>query len=268
LVFVLFGSATIVMLEKITTEHYTITRKFSRSEASLASQFPAEIAKTQRRTGSKRQNVIVYGGFSPFVGCGFDLEGWSFSLNTAKGKKELGNNHQPQDFDASELYHQIYSRVKKLNIDGMVIEDRLYVDGRTIRNDRLLLPDTFGRPVTWIDDAAMQEFVGKSFRTARHYLCIKVTDWAGDIVVTVFIRFYKKSATLFAECNIFLLTPLKPEFYAIDELDPAMSFRKMTDFFIKSVLTGPFHLIASPFQVYNYFIDPLRKILEVKRISA
>ena len=100
---------------------------------------------------NERGNVTVYSGFSPFVGCGLDQGGWSFALNARKGRRELHETLEPIPFEVEDLHDEVVSALRALDLPQLRIEDRLYVNGQDIRDDRRFLPDPFARPGAWAD---------------------------------------------------------------------------------------------------------------------
>src|SRR5207253_32507 len=101
---------------------------------------------TSARNSMDPGNVVVYGAFSPFVGAGFDLGGWSFAVNLEQAKRDF-ETRDPEDFAVGELYRMLRTGFERLGIDGLAIKDRLFVDGRSIRDDRRFLPSLFSRPL-------------------------------------------------------------------------------------------------------------------------
>src|SRR3954469_21304736 len=100
-------------------------------------------------------NVTVYSGFSPFVGAGFDVGGWSFALNISRGRERFGTVAAPRRFELTELYEHVSGAIDSLGLSGLSIEDRLYVDGRELRRDGLFLDAARARPLTMADPATV-----------------------------------------------------------------------------------------------------------------
>ena len=55
--------------------------------------------------------------------------------------------------------------------------------------------------------------------SARWYLAVEITDWSGELVLTIFVRFQQLPKTLFVEANYALLPPFKESFYRTDQQD-------------------------------------------------
>jgi hypothetical protein len=164
--------------------------------------------KLEKIANVKDGNVIVYSGFSPFIGSGFDIGGWSFALNISKGKKEVGETLEPLPFQVIELYDYLNDSLGSLHLDGMNIEEKLFMNGKDIRNDKRFLADPCGCPYTKVDPKLIKLFIDNSTQIIRHYKCIQVIDWKGELIVSIFIRLLKLNRNLFVEAIYFLLTPL------------------------------------------------------------
>ena len=57
--------------------------------------------------------MVVYGAFSPFVGSGVDLGGWSFTVNLEQSKLDLEES-APESFEICELYEALRSGFERL----------------------------------------------------------------------------------------------------------------------------------------------------------
>lgn len=188
-------------------------------------------------------NVVVYSGFSPFVGSGIDIGGWSFAINTSQGKKGVGIAEEPEPFTIQELYRHIDSDINKLNLQGTSIQDKIFVNGQQIREDQRFLPDPLKRPLTRISLSDLTEIIGNQSALTRHYKCIRIIDWQGEIIFSVFLRFVQLRQNLFIEASYFLLTPLKQEYRKIDEIQPNPTWQQrlklIQNDFIKALFLFP-----------------------------
>ena len=96
----------------------------------------------------QRGNLVVYSGFNPFASAGFDLEGWSFVIDLRKGADRLGHRVEPTSFDTDEIYDAVTSSLSRLKVANFSVDDRVFVHGSDIRDNRALLPEVVGRPAT------------------------------------------------------------------------------------------------------------------------
>jgi hypothetical protein len=225
-----------------------LKRNFNPAAVSLSREVDSDIRRKLSDVINEDEcNVVVYSGFSPFIGSGSDIGGWSFSLDTSKGRESLGVNQRPDPFAIDELYKSIESQLVNMQLQGFSIQDKIFVNGRDIRGDSRFLPDPFSRPRAHIDPNEMKEFIGGRSEVVRHYKCIRVISWDGEVVLSIFLRFIKHSQTLFIEASNFLLPPLKAKYRTIDEIQDRPSWRQLADLFLlaffKALLLYPFAII-------------------------
>jgi hypothetical protein len=194
---------------------------------------------------NERGNVTVYSGFVPFVGCGLNDGGWSFALNVDKGRRELHETLEPIPFEVEELHDDIVSSLRALNINQMHIEERLYVNGQDIRDDRRFLRHPLTRPGAWTDPAVLRQFLRSPTQRVRHYTCIQVVDWQGELVLSIFFRCTKAGGNLFVEASSFLLPPLREKYHKVDNLRASPDFAGAADLVLKATIgTVPVLLLA------------------------
>lgn len=163
------------------------------------------------------ENVVVYSGFLPFVGSGSDLGGWSFAMDLDRGKQGLAS-HTPQPFELADLYRHVSDAFNRLKIPSLRLSRKLFVGGSTIRGERQFLPDIHKPPVNHVDETVVADYAASASKAVRHYLCIEVVDWSGELAITLFVRFQKLSTKLFVELSTFMLPPLKPSYYDLDKV--------------------------------------------------
>lgn len=222
-----------------------------------------EIAKSQN------SNVIVYGGFFPFIGSGFQLDGWSFTVNLKKVKKEIVTTLTPICFEVEELYEYIDNAIREIKLSELTIEDKLCVNGQEIRDNSVLLPDIFGPPSSQVHADYIKQFINKSTGHIRHYKHIQIINRRGELVFSVFLRFIKLDENLFVETNNFVLCPVKNEYYLGDAIDPEINVPKVMPLLIGSIIETVFIWPLSILTVWNKnngIIDDRLKREQMKRI--
>lgn len=210
---------------------------------------------------AQKGNVSVYSGFSPFVGTGQELGGWSFAINIERPRIELGAPLTPVKFEVGELYESVTGRIKALGLDSVTIDDRLFVNGAEIREDGRFMPDPLGRPVTSVRPEIVAQFVNNGSRSIRHYKRIAASSWNSEMVLTMFLRFRRTDRTLFAEAAYQLLTPLKESHHRVDSLPKRQSARHYFNAATESALRTPGVWIASPFRALAALGRPVRRWL-------
>ncbi|MGI0494901.1 hypothetical protein ACN4EG_24215 [Alkalinema pantanalense CENA528] len=212
-------------------------------------------------------NVVVYSGFSPFVGSGVDLGGWSFALDISKGKEEMGQRLEAQPFDVEEIDQFMTHALEKLQLPDLSIRSWLYVNGQEIRDNPQFLPDLLRRPVSQVDPSVMQQFLNFPTESIRHYRCIRVMGWQGELILSTFLRFIKIGDNLFTEVNYFLLTPLKPEYRRIDTLSSSPSLRHRLQTLGGALLSSFFLWPFAPFSLLLTLFNAINRQLSRGKIK-
>jgi hypothetical protein len=98
------------------------------------------------------QNLVVYKGFIPFVGAGFDLTGWSFPVNISRPRQEVGQRLRIKPFTLTELYAAVDKGIRQCRFESCNSCDFLFVNGRQVRGLDWILPDPAGPPVLRVDE--------------------------------------------------------------------------------------------------------------------
>lgn len=218
-----------------------------------------EIAKTQDA------NIIIYGGFSPFVGSGLNINGWSFAIDTSKGKEDMGVVAKPLPFQVSELYDYISNSINRLELNNLNIKDNLCVNGQEIQDRVEFLPNPLMRPITKREDIFIKSFIEKPTHSIRHYRCIRVTDWQGELIVSIFLRFSKIGQNLFIEANYYLLTPLSQYYRQFDRIKAEPSSEDVRKLVFKTAFTTFAFGIASLTSIFQRFSDSKKKKSQRKK---
>lgn len=215
------------------------------------------IKKFNSRTSD---NLVVYSGYSPFVGSGLDIGGWSFVVDVDRGKKDLGKRLPPKDFDISELYASVDDEIESLNIPNLTVADKLFINGKKIRGDKNLLPNKLGHPVNSVSDEILQKTMGEINTGARFYRVIQVDDWEGDLILTAFLRFQKSDKSLFVENNYFLLPPVSEDLKTVDKIKEESGIRYFLGWLFKLIFVSFGHSFLSVFNVFGYVNQGLSSV--------
>lgn len=213
-------------------------------------------------------NVLVYSGFTPFVGSGLNIGGWSFALDLRKeqsGQQDINpfrvqepnrpisiDSRDPHSFDIGALYGRIAHDIQQLSLDRVSIEDRLYVNGRDIRDDKRFLENPLARPKSQVPPeflaSAMLDPTEKKF---RHYRCVRVVDWSGELVLSIFLRCTNLSHNLFVEASYFLLCPVGEGFRSVDSLGTHFSVKRAINVALMTAISAPFLAIFAPLILFS-----------------
>jgi hypothetical protein len=174
--------------------------------------------KTPLPPDTKAHNVVVSGGYSPFAGYGFDMDSWSFTVDTTKPFP--GKSINWTDSCPSELLDFVSNAVAS-NIASATIEDKVFVNGVDIRENRLILDTLKAMPRINIPEEVVKVRVGQVDQYMRHFRVIVIPIWVGHMHLSIFLRFAVSGTNLFAEARYFLLPPLQS---ALMELDNASTY--------------------------------------------
>jgi hypothetical protein len=225
----------------------------TRAQTGLSS---ADQSKLVDIAAAQKGNVVVYGGFSPFVGSGLDLGGWSFTMKVNKGKEENGKRLTPMPVQPEEAHQALTNAIFNLGLDGVNVEDRLYVDGQEIRDDQMFMPHPLGRPTATVDASTVRSFIAHSTSAARHYKCIQAVGWKAELILSIFIRFTKTKNNLFVEASHFLLPPLLESFHGVDGLRPTPTLKEIWELLVRSAIKTPFMFPYSTLNTLRNILGP------------
>ena len=250
----------VVVVERWGTSYGIVARRLSRARfdpGAVATPTNEEVAAALSRVAIAREGtVITAGGFSPFPGSGLDIGGWSFVVDLQKGKEDLDRTLRPKPVAVEDLYDEVAAAVGSLGLERVELHDKLCINGQDVRDDPRFLPNPFGRPAPWVDPTVVKEFVVNPTHTVRHYKCVRVVDWSGELVLSVFLRFSKVAERLFVETSNFLLTPVRERFCQADELNPKPSLRQWMTLLSESAVQTPFLFVLSPLFVLHRVLHP------------
>jgi hypothetical protein len=213
----------------------------------------------QLATDQREGNITVYGGFSPFVGSGTPVDGWSFVLDLTRRTDNGNASHTAHAVDVVELHDFVAAGLHRLQVPGLRVEDRLFVNGQEIRDDRRFLPDPDSRPLTRVDPDLVRSFVGRQTSSARGYLCARVVDWRGELVVSVYLRFLSVSGNLFAEANYYVLPGLKHRYHSADAITAEPTVRQVTRLLRESLRKTPLATLKAPLGVGAWLLTPWQR---------
>ncbi|MGP8304347.1 zinc ribbon domain-containing protein [Streptomyces inhibens] len=250
------SSATLLMLffAWVTVFSFELSTKYGRHLQSLRpDQFdpaaappplnPQIAAGLQQIDRYANGNVTTYSGYSPFIGYGNELESWSLAFDVTTSS---GAGVTARDFDVTDLYAHIAQRVGALSLPCLEIEERLFVDGATLLGDTRFLPNPLDRPVASVTADRMDELKRTPEEGARPYLVVHSTGWGGELVTSLFLRFFRSDSNLSVEAVQTVLCPLLDRYRIIDTLMPRPPVRDFFELFAQTLVSTLFVLLASP----------------------
>jgi hypothetical protein len=218
--------------------------------AAVAARYPATADHVRPDAfPSDAQNLIVYSGFSPFVGAGMDVGGWSFTVATDKVKEEFGKHSQVNPFTLRQLYGAFGEAIDRLALPDLEKRECFFVNGSDVREDRSILPHPFARPLQSLDPEVAGRYVDASDSRVRSYIWVRTQDWGGELVMSYFLRCSHRGPTLFVEIKKYLLTPLQSHLREVDTIGPERFVEKLAMALAVAPVAGLLQVLWAPFAV-------------------
>jgi hypothetical protein len=233
---------------------------------------------------SNRANLVVFSGYKPFLGSGVPVaEGDGAFAMPLKGllvrdndtiqvdgsspngpvmprggqrsDRLRGTRRPPTPFTERELIDALAARLRALNLPGLRVDERLFVNGFDVPfvlDGRLWRPD--GRPAVHVPRQAMDAALAAPHASLRHYLCAETTGWQGHLVATTFVRVVKLWDMLFVEVTACVLPPLGSRFYAVDRLN-ILTLRSRIWYAAVAAIAVARLLVTCPYRIVTAVLD-------------
>ncbi|RDG38946.1 hypothetical protein [Streptomyces corynorhini] len=210
-------------------------------------------------------NLIVYSGYSPFVGAGAPFTSWSFANRLVPRDWKPGSGEQPPavPFGSSELVERLRADLTELGsrspvsadgIAGLKVAEKVFVHGTalfdTSRIPRSELWPGSGspgrkRPADRLPEERITAARGLVDGPVRHCLSVQIRSWDTDLILTVFVQVSVDAGTLYLQSDSRVLAPVQEEFRVADSLQAAESEEEATRRAAESVLATGGVLLAS-----------------------
>ncbi|NGM16017.1 hypothetical protein O3597_09915 [Verrucosispora sp. WMMA2044] len=226
-------------------------------------------------------NVTIYSGYTPFVGHGAPVAGWSFALPIHRAEPQLsGSSGADADvrFAVVDLIDHVRRRLAAIRLDpagdpelnperlaGLVLEDRVFVHGGLLSDDPQLLPDRGRMPRQRWSDERLRAVASRPQGAARHFLCALVPSWGGEVVACTFLHFSTDGRVLYLECARTLLEPPRIEYHDVDRLTEWLPVRQFVQLFtgaaeqlVRTALGAPVRLVRDGVRVVRHQIRQAR----------
>jgi hypothetical protein len=173
---------------------------------------------TQQEERTK-QNVIIFGGYFPFLGAGKKIGNWNFVIDTTTPSKSFNVKFsKPEDINIDELYKSVAEDIRKKNLPNIAGEYILFADGKELNNS-FLLPTRVGEPINNLDPHLLFKEGHKGlYDEFRTYYRIKYYDSIRATLFSTYLRFSEVGKEIFVECSFFALPPIDENIYDIDKL--------------------------------------------------
>jgi hypothetical protein len=206
-------------------------------------------------------NVTVYRGFIPFVGAGTPLNSWSFTVDLRKPKSGNGDGGEPREFEVKELYQTMEEVFGALHIDNLETHDRLYVSGRDVRDDERFLRHRLARPYSSVDGGLLGELISDPSLRVRHYRCVRVVDWSGELVASMFFRFSIVGHSLFVESSHRLLTPIDERYRRVERIHCEITVLQVLIRLGRGIGWGIINPFWAPIHVIYRALRPIARLI-------
>ncbi|MER5641621.1 hypothetical protein ABT095_32355 [Kitasatospora sp. NPDC002227] len=184
----------------------------------------AAVAETQAG------NVSVYSGFTPFLG-------YAATYGTARIAAPLLPAEpfgrpaaEITEFDTWELLTEVRNRLAALAeappaadevaLTGLLLEDRVFVDGATLHGDRRFLGDRQLTPLTRLTPEQLREVAERPSGAVRHYLAAHLPLWGDDVVPSLLLHMSQTGRTLHIHVELHILGPVHRLYHSVDTLPP------------------------------------------------
>ncbi len=161
----------------------------------------------------------------PFVGAGYVVRDsmWSFALDLRpRADRLLGEHQEFTPFQPADLHRHVEQRLLALRDPGLgeayclpdlAISDKVFVSGLTGWDGMPAQVRLARRPIT---PKEFEDITNLPMGLFRHFKCLRIESWGGELVITVFLHFATQGRTLYVEFTPCLLPPILPEYHIVD----------------------------------------------------
>lgn len=241
--------------------HNTVTRKMLRGRFD-----PSDAPDLQREADRRRLdevaeradgNLVVFSGHFAFIGSGKRLYGRRLLLDVSRGKDaDDGTARDPEPFSSQDLHTALIEAFGNevglgKNLDNVRVYERLFVNGLHVQNNKKLLPHPLYPPPSNVDMDLLEEAARHPTAEARTYVCVEMTGWQGQLVVTLFVRAVHANGSLYVEWTFRVLPPLMERFLQIDDFYEFYRHRQVRHALRHGLSEMPLALIGSPLQAFR-----------------
>lgn len=181
--------------------------------------------------------LTIYDPFRPFIGTGAPYEPWSFALEL---KRRPSADPALPALTSRMVIELIRPRLEALRqsaaetsrdrLKDLEIEEFVYLPVGLPRGEVSYERQTVSRHLA--------DAVNEGGEARRHFLRIKVGAWDEQVVVSVLVRVHTQGGMLVLEVAPHILTPIRPEYRAVDVIAGRGSEDVLRDG-VRALLTGP-----------------------------
>ncbi|GAA0465945.1 hypothetical protein GCM10009544_30270 [Streptomyces stramineus] len=181
--------------------------------------------------------LTIYDAFRPFIGMGRPYEPWSFALEL---KRRDGAEPALAPFTGRTVVELVRPRLEALReAAAATSRDRL----KDLEIEEFVyLPVGPQRPrIDYGDSTVLRhlaESVDEGGEARRYFLRVRIGAWDEQVVVSVLVRVHTQGGMLVLEVVPHILTPIKPEFRAVDVIAARGEDDLLRDG-VRALLSGP-----------------------------
>ncbi len=194
------------------------------------------------------ENVIVFGGFSPFAGFGRDLESWSFTIDASRPTE--GEHQPPEKFKQQELLDFISSSIQN-NLSSSIESDLSFVSGRRIRSLSKLLESRVAMPKSRVSIQDVRFEIGRPDTAWRHYKSVTAPISDGHLALTFFLRSTTVGKNIFIESRCFILGAIKSSYTVLNDFPSRTGFGYIFRLVRNKVIFSPFSWVIGVIPIYS-----------------
>jgi hypothetical protein len=223
-------------------EHKHVLRPERMKEHSLAGWL-----KNQILDADAVQNVVTFGGYTPFVGAGRRISGWTMAVERKPDPAALDEDEEERhhiDIPVADFYRAVDEAVEKAQLPRLQVSSLLFVKGEELEADGEVLTQLGKRPASRLPDGRLLG-LGQGDLTSgmRFYRSYRYIDTARDMMLSYYLRFYNVGAVTFIEGTAYTLTSVDQERYG---LAPLLDDTLLT----RELKTAGAMLVLAPFGLY------------------
>ena len=206
--------------------------------------------RLQAAADRKNGNLVVFAGQSAFSGSGNKLAQEQIVIDVSAAKEEDDDSpSEPIPFTNTDLHVAITEAIRNLDLPGLNVMERVFVNGRHVRGNVQLQRDPLEPPFASVTDGLLHGAAEHPTADARTYVCAEIHGWQGQLVVTMFARAVHTGGWLYIEYSFYLLPPINAAYTRVDALYDESLTRRLRAVWAWSALRAVPYLLKSPFSL-------------------
>ncbi|WP_375769383.1 hypothetical protein NR798_00455 [Archangium gephyra] len=164
------------------------------------------------------QNVVVFGGYEPFLGSGGKVSGWTLAIER-KPPQDSMDPGQRISIPVEDFYHAVDEAVDRMQLPHLQTKSLLLVRGWTLKPDGEVLVRAETQPISQLPEEKLWRLGhGDLSSEKRFYRLYRYLDTARDMTLSYYLRFYNVGAVTFVEGSTYLLTSVDESRYGLKPL--------------------------------------------------